>query len=100
MILHKENIRNAEPFYKSINDLSLNHEKEIVHSEYGSNELKLLEKYSYFIQNLMTFEQEIKHDTNVKILMARLLRYLKGIIPVKGLSLLFYDEFKKTTFAY
>lgn len=95
MILHKENTRNAEPFYKSISDLSLNHKEEIVHSEYGSNELKLLEKYSYFIQNLMTFEQEIKYDTNVKILMARLLRYLKGIIPVKGLSLLFYDEFKK-----
>ncbi len=93
MILHKENTLRAEPLYKSISDLSLFMEEEDVRSEYGSDELKLLEKYSYFIQNLMSFEQEIKKDTNVKILLARLLRYLKGIIPVKDLGLLFYDEF-------
>jgi K+-sensing histidine kinase KdpD len=95
MILHKENTLRAEPLYKSISDLSLYMEEEDVRSEYGSDELKLLEKYSYFIQNLMSFEQEIKKDTNVKILMARLLRYLKGIIPVKDLGLLFYDEFNR-----
>jgi len=94
MILHKENTLRAEPLYKSISDLSFYQEKEI-HSEYGSNESKLLEKYSYIIQNLMAFDQEIKNDTNVKILMTRFLRYLKGIIPIKGLSLLFYDEIKK-----
>lgn len=94
MILHKENTLRAEPLYKSINDLSL-YEEEEIRPEYGSNELKLLEKYSYFIQNLMSFEQDIKGDTNVKILMARFLRYLKGIIPVKELGLLFYDEFNK-----
>ena len=33
----------------------------------------------------MAFEQEIKHDTNVKILNSRFLRYVKGIIPVKGI---------------
>jgi len=95
MILHKENTLKAEPLYKSICDLSLIDYEEPIQSEYNSNELKLLEKYSYFIQNLMTFEQEIKNDSNVKILMARLLRYLKGIIPVKGLALLFYDDYKK-----
>ncbi len=94
MILHKENTLRAEPFYKSINDLSLFDDEENVKIEYGSNDLKLLEKYSYFIQNLMSFEQEIKSDTNVKILMSRFLRYIKGIIPIKELGLLFYDEFK------
>lgn len=93
MILHKENTLRAEPLYKSINDLSLYEEE--ARPEYGSSELKLLEKYSYFIQNLMSFEQEIKGDTNVKILMSRFLRYLKGIIPVKELGLFFYDEFNK-----
>ncbi len=94
MILHKENTLRAEPFYKSISDLSL-YRNEDVKPEYGSNELQILEKYSYFIQNLVRFEEEIKGDTNVKILMARFLKYLKGILPVKGLALLVYDEFKK-----
>ena len=94
MILHKENTLRAEPLYKSISDLSQFDEDENVQIEYGSNDLKLLEKYSYFIQNLMSFEQEIKSDTNVKILMSRFLRYIKGIIPIKELGLLFYDEFK------
>lgn len=95
MILHKENTVRAEPLYKSISDLTLYSEEENNQPGYGANELKMLEKYSYFIQNLMAFEQEIKTDTNVKILMARLLSYLKGIIPVKELGLFFYDEFNK-----
>lgn len=93
MILHKENTLRAEPFYKSINEISLFKEKK--DQDYGYNDLKQLEKYSYFIQNLMAFDQEIKNDTNVKILMARFLRYLKGIIPVKELGLFFYDEFQR-----
>ncbi len=95
MILHKENTLRAEPLYKSISDLSLYNSRENVHSITDSNDLKMLEKYSYFIQNLMAFEQEIKHDTNVKILTSRFLRYVKGIIPVKGLELLFYDDFNR-----
>ncbi len=83
MILHKENTLRAEPLYKSISDLSIYDADENLQSEYGTNDLKQLEKYSYFIQNLMAFEQEIKCDTNVKILMSRFLRYIKGIIPVK-----------------
>lgn len=93
MILHKENTLRAEPFYKSINEISLFDEKR--DQDYGHKDLKLLEKYSYFIQNLVAFDQEIKNDTNVKILMARFLRYLKGIIPVKELGLFFYDEFQR-----
>jgi K+-sensing histidine kinase KdpD len=95
MILHKENTLRAEPLYKSISDLSIYDVDENLQSDYGSSDLKQLEKYSYFIQNLMAFEQEIKCDTNVKILMSRFLRYIKGIIPVKEIGLLFYDEFKK-----
>lgn len=95
MILHKENTLRAEPLYKSISDLSIYEIDEDLHSEYDASDLKQLEKYSYFIQNLMAFEQEIKCDTNVKILMSRFLRYIKGIIPVKEIGLLFYDEFKK-----
>lgn len=95
MILHKENTLRAEPFYKSISDLSLYKNEESDNSFKDANDLKLLEKYSYFIQNLMTFEREIKNDTNVKILISRFLRYIKGIIPVKGLGLLFFDEFNR-----
>ncbi|PID62458.1 MAG: hypothetical protein CR986_01435 [Ignavibacteriae bacterium] len=94
MILHRENTVRTEPFYKSLSNLSLYQDGEI-QDNYSSNELKQLEKYSYFIQNLMTFEQEIKNDINKKILLTRFHRYLKGIIPVKGISLMFYDEFKK-----
>lgn len=93
MILHKENTLRIEPFLNSVNDLSL-YDNE-AKPEIGLNELKLLEKYSYFIQKLMSFEQDIKGDNNIKILLARFLAYLKGIIPVKGLSLLFFDEFKR-----
>ncbi|MCB9206100.1 MAG: hypothetical protein H6612_01585 [Ignavibacteriales bacterium] len=95
MILHKENTLRAEPFYKSISDISIYDDEVDVQLEYGSNELKMLEKYSYFIQNLISFEQDIKNEVNVKILMTKFLRYLKGIIPVKEFALLFYDEFKK-----
>lgn len=95
MILHKENTLRAEPLYKSISDLSLYNGRDKVHSINDSNDLKMLEKYSYFIQNLMAFEQEIKHDTNIKILTSRFLRYVKGIIPVKGLELFFYDDFNR-----
>ena len=95
MILHKENTLKAEPFYKSINDLSVLDANADNRSDYASNDLKMLEKYSYFIQNLMAFEQEIKSDTNVKILMSRFLKYLKAIIPVKQIGLMFYDEFNR-----
>jgi transcriptional regulator with GAF, ATPase, and Fis domain len=95
MILHKENTLRAEPFYKSLSDLKLNLEESNKKSDFSQNELKLLEKYSYFIQNLISFEEEIKKDTNTKILLARFQQYLKAIIPVKDISLLFYDEFNK-----
>ena len=95
MILHKENTLKAELFYKSINDLSMLDDAQDQQLDYASNDLKMLEKYSYFIQNLMAFEQEIKDDTNVKILMSRFQKYLKAIIPVKEIGLLFYDEFNK-----
>lgn len=93
MILHKENTARAESFINSISDISY-YDEEAQKSFYGSSELKMLEKYSYFVQNLMSFEQEIKSDNNAKILMARFLKYLKGVIPIKSLSLLFYDELK------
>jgi hypothetical protein len=95
MILHKENTLRAEPFYKSIDELSLYKNEEVGLKEYGTNELKMLEKYSYFIQNLISFEQDIKDESHTKILMAKFLRYLKGIIPVKEFSMLFFDEFQK-----
>ena len=66
MILHKENTLRAEPFYKSLSDLKLNLEESNKKSDFSQNELKLLEKYSYFIQNLISFEEEIKKDTNTK----------------------------------
>jgi K+-sensing histidine kinase KdpD len=91
MILHKENTLRAEPFYKSLGDFTL-YEKEKYNPEIVSSELKQLEKYSYFIQNLMAFEKEIKNEHNVKILMDKFLIYLKGIIPVKAVTLLFYNE--------
>ncbi|MCB0742682.1 MAG: HAMP domain-containing histidine kinase [Ignavibacteriales bacterium] len=94
MILHKENTLRAESFLSSISDIS-QVEEEYSKPEYGSSELKQLEKYSYFIQNLMAFEKEIKDDNNVKILMERFQIYLKKIIPVKAVSLLFYNEFKR-----
>ena len=99
MILHKENTLKAELFYKSINDLSMLDDAQDQQLDYASNDLKMLEKYSYFIQNLMAFEQEIKDDTNVKILMSRFQKYLKAIIPVKEIGLLFYDEFNKELLA-
>ena len=94
MILHKENTLRAESFLSSISDIS-QVEEEYSKPEYGSSELKQLEKYSYFIQNLMAFEKEIKDDNNVKILMERFQIYLNKIIPVKAVSLLFYNEFKR-----
>ena len=95
MILHKENTLRAEPFYKSLSDIKLHVEESNQKSDFSQNELKLLEKYSYFIQNLISFEEEIKKDTNTKILLSRFQQYLKAIIPVKDISLLFYDEFNK-----
>ncbi len=94
MILHRENTARAQSFVNSISDISC-YDEESKNSFYGSSELKMLEKYSYFVQNLMSFEQEIKNDNNVKILISRFLRYLKGVIPVKDLALLFFDELKR-----
>ena len=91
MILHKENTLRVEPFYKSLGNISL-YEEERYNPDTVSNELKQLEKYSYFIQNLMAFEKEIKNEHNVKILMEKFFVYLKGIIPVKAVSLLFHNE--------
>lgn len=91
MILHKENTLRVEPFYKSLGD-DAHYEEERYDPKLISSELKQLEKYSYFIQNLMAFEKEIKNEHNVKILMEKFLVYLKGIIPVKALTLLFQNE--------
>lgn len=94
MILHKENTLRAEPFLKSLGDLSLFNEEKY-QPEIVSTELKQLEKYSYFIQNLLAFENEIKSESSIKPLMDKFLKYLKGIIPVKTVSLLFYNEFRR-----
>lgn len=94
MILHKENTLRAEPFLKSLGEISLFNEEKY-QPEIVSTELKQLEKYSYFIQNLLAFENEIKNESGIKPLMDKFLIYLKGIIPVKTVSLLFYNEFRR-----
>ncbi len=91
MILHKENTVKAELLYKSIGDVALE-EKQYGNSALNNSEIQMLEKYSYFIQNLMAFEKEIKQDNNIKVLMGHFISYLKRVIPVKDASLMFYDD--------
>lgn len=91
MILHKENTVKAELLYKSIGDVALE-EKQFGNSALNNSEIQMLEKYSYFIQNLMAFEKEIKQDNNIKVLMGHFISYLKRVIPVKDATLMFYDD--------
>ncbi|MEE9432598.1 MAG: hypothetical protein V3V16_16240, partial [Melioribacteraceae bacterium] len=80
MILHKENTDRAELFFETISDES---SSETIYddSNLDSSEIQLLEKYSYFFQNLIQFENEIKKDDNLQVLMGRFALYLKKIIP-------------------
>jgi nitrogen-specific signal transduction histidine kinase len=91
MILHKENTVRAELLYKSISDVAVE-EKQYGNSVLNNSEVQMLEKYSYFIQNLMAFEQEVKQDSNIKVLIGHFISYLKRIIPVKDATLMFYDD--------
>ncbi len=94
MILHKENTDRAELFFETISDES---SSETIYddSNLDSSEIQLLEKYSYFFQNLIQFENEIKKDDNLQVLMGRFALYLKKIIPVKDTTLMFYDDIKR-----
>ena len=94
MILHKENTDRAELLFETIKDESPDEQFE-EELNLDSSEVQLLEKYSYFIQNLIQFENEIKKDDHLQVLMGRFALYLKKIIPVKDTTLMFYDEFKR-----
>jgi len=95
MILHKENTERAELLFKTIDNKLSYKELEKKDSSLDSSEVQLLEKYSYFIQNLIQFETEIKKDDNLQVLMSRFALYLKKIIPVKDTTLMFYDDIKR-----
>jgi len=98
MILHKENTDRAELLFETIKDESPEQQIE-EELNLDSSEVQLLEKYSYFIQNLIQFENEIKKDDHLQVLMGRFALYLKKIIPVKDTTLMFYDEFKRKLIA-
>lgn len=98
MILHKENTDRAELLFETIKDESPDKQFE-EELNLDSSEVQLLEKYSYFIQNLIQFENEIKKDDHLQVLMGRFALYLKKIIPVKDTTLMFYDEFKRKLIA-
>ena len=98
MILHKENTDRAELLFETIKDESPDEQFE-EELNLDSSEVQLLEKYSYFIQNLIQFENEIKKDDHLQVLMGRFALYLKKIIPVKDTTLMFYDEFKRKLIA-
>ncbi len=91
MILHKENTARAELLYKSISNV-VSDETQYGSSSLNNSEIQMLEKYSYFIQNLIAFEKEIKQDNNIKVLIGHFISYLKRIIPVKDATLMFYDD--------
>ncbi|MCP5063266.1 MAG: hypothetical protein GY936_12480 [Ignavibacteriae bacterium] len=98
MILHKENTDRAELLFETIKDESPDEQFE-EELNLDSSEVQLLEKYSYFIQNLIQFENEIKKDDHLQVLMGRFALYLKKIIPVKDTTLMFYDEIKRKLIA-
>lgn len=94
MTLHKLNTVKVQPFYKALGNIQFNDTEEM-ETPHSLNELQMLEKYSYFIQNIILFNQEVRNDTSICLLMTKFTKYLKGIIPVKECCLLFYDELKK-----
>ncbi len=91
MILHKENTARAKLLYESISNV-VSEETHYGNSSLNNSEIQMLEKYSYFIQNLIAFENEIKQDADIKVLIGHFISYLKRIIPVKDATLMFYDD--------
>ncbi len=91
MIIHKVNTAKAKLLYESITDIA-SEKEEYGNPAFGNSEFQMLEKYSHFVQNLIAFEKEIKRIENLESLFNSFTLYLKRIIPVKDVTLMFFDD--------
>ena len=96
MILHKENTVKLVPYFQSLMDLA--EERSATRSNVTSihklykEKSYLLEKYSYMVQNVILFEEEIRAITEPEILVTKLNLFLRKILPVKDSGLFFFDD--------
>ncbi len=96
MRLHKGNVY-SEPLHKLLKNLTV----EEVENDFGvilsptNKEFRtnnLIEKYSHFFQNLLTYQSEIKDYPDKNQLLDRFRLALKRLLPIKDAAILFFDE--------
>lgn len=88
--LLKDKSNNFQPFHISLTDIS--RERQESHPGHHSHSGQLLEKYSYLVQNVISFENSIKADASLISISKNLKLALKRIIPIKESNLFFFDE--------
>lgn len=92
MRLLKDKENNFQPFYVSLTDISREGQDYQASSTPAKGAGNLLEKYSYLVQNIMSFDKQINSDDSLLSISQNLKLALKRIIPVKECNLFLFDE--------
>lgn len=102
MRLLKDNNVEFEPFHSSLQFISRDggtENGEGLSSPLAAKEMpgvNLLEKYSHFMQNILSFEKQTTESANLDTILVNFRVSLKRILPLKEAGIFFIDESRST----
>lgn len=96
MRLIKEKTREFEPFHKSLQYFTKSSEAKgelkLISFESQKNNSNLLEKYSFFVQNLFTFQKKIRKAEDIKEVHTLFQEFVKRIIFAKEAEIFLFND--------
>lgn len=95
MRLLKDKSNHFQPFYASLTDISTERQEashESRNTGSGNGNGRLFEKYSYLVQNVISFDNLTKNDSSLYSVSRSFKIALKRVIPVKESNIFFFDE--------
>lgn len=99
MRLIKENTLKYESFHKSLQYFTKSSEAQgdlkLISFENHRNNFNLLEKYSFFVQNLYSFQKKIQRAENVQDLNALFQEFVKRIIFAKEIEIFLFNDSRR-----
>lgn len=96
MRLIKEKTRSYESFHKSLQYFTKNSDVRgdlrLISFENHQNNNNLLEKYTFFVQNLWSFQQKIEEAKKIEEIHALILSFVKRILQAKEVELFLFND--------
>lgn len=96
MRLIKEKTQEYESFHKSLQYFTKNPESKgdlrLISFENHRNNSTLLEKYSFFVQNLFSFQNKAKNASNIKEIHAIFQEFVKRIVFAKEVEIFLFND--------